>query len=91
AEELFTALSEAWVERERLWDGGRGFPAIRKSWLDHAAGLGGPIAVSVGGDVFRGAFETIDEEGRLVVRTVDGSARSIAAGDVHFGVAATAA
>ncbi len=91
AEELFTALSEAWVEQEGLWDGGRGFPAIRRSWLDHAAGLGAPIAVSVGGEVFRGAFETIDEEGRLIIRAADGSSLAIAAGDVHFGVAATAA
>jgi BirA family biotin operon repressor/biotin-[acetyl-CoA-carboxylase] ligase len=89
-EELFTALSDAWVEQEAVWDGGRGFPVIRRRWLDHAAGIGGPIAVSIGADVFRGAFETIDDEGRLVVRTAEGSARAIAAGDVHFGVAATA-
>ena len=90
AEDLFTAVSEAWVEQEALWDGGRGFPAVRSRWLDHAAGLGAPIAVRIGEDVFRGAFETIDDEGRLVVRTADGSARSIAAGDVHFDAAATA-
>jgi BirA family biotin operon repressor/biotin-[acetyl-CoA-carboxylase] ligase len=89
-EELFTALSDAWVEQEAVWDGGRGFPVIRRRWLDHAAGLGAPIAVSIGADVFRGAFETIDDEGRLVVRTAEGSARAIAAGDVHFGIAATA-
>jgi BirA family biotin operon repressor/biotin-[acetyl-CoA-carboxylase] ligase len=91
AEHLFTALSDAWVEQEKLWDGGRGFPTIRRNWLDHAAGLGAPIAVNVGGEVFRGAFETIDEEGRLVIRAADGSALTITAGDVHFGVAATAA
>ncbi len=91
SEELFMALSAAWVEQEQLWDCGRGFPVIRQNWLSHAAGLGSPIAVSVGGETFRGAFETIDEEGRLVVRAADGSARSIAAGDVHFGLAATAA
>jgi BirA family biotin operon repressor/biotin-[acetyl-CoA-carboxylase] ligase len=89
-EELFTALSDAWVEQEAVWDGGRGFPVIRRRWLDHAAGLGAPIAVSIGADVFRGAFETIDDEGRLVVRTAEGAARAIAAGDVHFGIAATA-
>ena len=90
AEELFTALSDAWMEQEAVWDGGRGFPAIRRRWLDHAAGLGAPIAVSIGANVFRGAFETIDDEGRLVVRTPEGSERAIAAGDVHFGVVATA-
>jgi BirA family biotin operon repressor/biotin-[acetyl-CoA-carboxylase] ligase len=90
AEDLFEALSDAWVEQEALWDCGRGFAAIRRRWLDHAAGLGAPIAVRLGGDVFRGTFETIDADGRLVVRASDGAMRSIAAGDVHFGAAATA-
>ena len=45
AEALFTALAEAWVEQEALWDGGRGFAAIRERWLERAAGLGAPIAV----------------------------------------------
>jgi BirA family biotin operon repressor/biotin-[acetyl-CoA-carboxylase] ligase len=40
--------------------------------------------------VLSGTFETIDADGRLVVRTADGGARKIAAGDVHFGAAATA-
>jgi BirA family biotin operon repressor/biotin-[acetyl-CoA-carboxylase] ligase len=88
AEELFTALSENWVEQEALWDGGRGFPVVRRRWLDHAAGLGAPIAVRFGEEVFRGTFETIDEDGRLVVRAPDGATRCIAAGDVHFGAAA---
>jgi BirA family biotin operon repressor/biotin-[acetyl-CoA-carboxylase] ligase len=90
AEALFEALSDAWVEQDALWDGGRGFPAVRRRWLDHAAGLGGPIAVRLDEDVFRGTFETIDADGRLVVRAPDGATRSIAAGDVHFGAAATA-
>jgi BirA family biotin operon repressor/biotin-[acetyl-CoA-carboxylase] ligase len=89
AEELFTALAEAWVEHEIVWDGGRGFGAIRRRWLERATGLGAPIAVRLGDDVLRGTFETIDADGRLVVRAADGSARTIAAGDVHFGAAAT--
>jgi BirA family biotin operon repressor/biotin-[acetyl-CoA-carboxylase] ligase len=90
AEDLSEALSDAWVDQEALWDCGRGFPAVRRRWLDHAAGLGAPIAVRLGDDVFRGTFETIDADGRLVVRAADGATRSIAAGDVHFGAAATA-
>ena len=91
AERLFEALAEAWVEQERLWDEGRGFVAIRRDWLQRAAGLGAPVAVRLGNDVLRGIFETIDEEGRLVVRGADGAARTVSAGDVHFGAAATAA
>jgi BirA family biotin operon repressor/biotin-[acetyl-CoA-carboxylase] ligase len=90
AEALFEALAEAWVEHEAAWDGGRGFTAIRRRWLERAAGLGAPIAVRMGGEVFRGTFETIDEDGMLVLRDPAGTPRRIAAGDVHFGAAATA-
>ncbi len=40
AEELFAALSDAWVEFRGIWDNGRGFAEIRKLWLARAAGAG---------------------------------------------------
>jgi BirA family biotin operon repressor/biotin-[acetyl-CoA-carboxylase] ligase len=89
-ERLFEALSDAWVAQERAWDEGRGFPTIRSRWLESAAGLGAPMAVKLGEEVLRGTFETIDEDGMLVMRAADGATRRIAAGDVHFGVAASA-
>jgi BirA family transcriptional regulator, biotin operon repressor / biotin---[acetyl-CoA-carboxylase] ligase len=89
-EQLFEALSEAWVAQEQAWDEGRGFPNIRRRWLESAAGLNAPMAVKLGEEVFRGTFETIDEDGMLVMRAADGGIRKIAAGDVHFGVAASA-
>ncbi len=89
AEALFQALAEAWVEIAETWDGGRGFDAIRERWLAHAAGIGGPIAVKMGDETVSGTFETIDREGRLIVRGGDGTAHPISAGDVHFGAAAT--
>ena len=89
AESLFAALSGAWLKYERLWDEGRGFTRVRELWLRHAAGLSSPVAVRIGGEVVRGIFETIDEIGHLVVRTEDGSMKLIAAGEVHFGVAAS--
>ncbi len=91
AADLFHALAEAWTGLERLWDGGRGFATIRDLWLDHAAGLGERVAVDTGEGVFSGVFETIDSEGRLVIRTSDGGLHTVSAGEVHFGVAATAA
>jgi BirA family transcriptional regulator, biotin operon repressor / biotin---[acetyl-CoA-carboxylase] ligase len=90
AEELFGALSDAWVSEQAAWEEGRGFDGIRRRWLERAAGLGASIAVRVGADVWRGVFETIDEDGMLVVRAADGSARKVAAGEVHFGAIATA-
>jgi BirA family biotin operon repressor/biotin-[acetyl-CoA-carboxylase] ligase len=38
-----------------------------------------------------GIFETIDEGGRLVILAPDGTRRTVTAGEVHFGSAATAA
>lgn len=88
---LFRLLSGAWVEVERIWDEGRGFPRIREAWLAAAAGLGGPVSVQAGGRIVTGTFETIDEGGRLVVRLADGGQVAVSAGEVHFGAAATAA
>ncbi|MCV0398092.1 MAG: biotin--[acetyl-CoA-carboxylase] ligase [Rhizobiaceae bacterium] len=90
AEELFTALSDAWVTNYRLWDPGRGLSAVRSKWLGRAAGLGGEVAVSIDGKVRRGVFETIDEECRFVMRTREGERFAVAAGDVHFGAVASA-
>jgi BirA family transcriptional regulator, biotin operon repressor / biotin---[acetyl-CoA-carboxylase] ligase len=86
---LFLALSDAWASVERIWAGGRGFAAIRRLWLERAAGIGESVAVRLGDRVVSGIFETIDETGRLVVRLPDGQSRTIAAGEVHFGAVAS--
>ena len=91
AETLFLALSDAWMDNWRRWDEGRGLASIRALWLARAAGLGGEVAVKVGGEVLRGTFETIDEDCRFVIRDRQGRAHEIAAGDVHFGAIASAA
>jgi len=89
AETLFRELSAEWVGLMDLWQGGRGFPAIRRLWLERAAGLEGEILVQTGRENLRGTFETLDDTGQLVVRLGDGSSRLVTAGDVHFGHAAT--
>ena len=86
---MLEALSASWVEFESIWEKGRGMARIRKLWLDAAIGLGESIAVRLGAETARGTFETIDETGQLVLRTLNGP-RAIAAGEVHFGEAATA-
>jgi BirA family biotin operon repressor/biotin-[acetyl-CoA-carboxylase] ligase len=89
-EQLFMRLSDAWVDIHRIWRNGQGMAEIRRMWLARAAGLGSPVAVNLGSSVVRGIFETIDDDGRLVVRLDDGGVTTIAAGDVHFGGVASA-
>lgn len=85
AEELFAALSHAWCEAAASWDEGRGFAGIRQAWLDRAAGLDGPVAVHLRDERIEGRFETIDDQGQLVLLGGDGSRRHVSAGEVHFG------
>ena len=90
AEELFAELSDAWAEYRGIWDDGRGFGEIRRLWLERAAGLGQPVAVQAGAASVEGIFDTIDEQGCLIVRKADGHRVPISAGDVYFGSAASA-
>jgi BirA family biotin operon repressor/biotin-[acetyl-CoA-carboxylase] ligase len=89
AEELFSALSDAWAECLGIWDNGRGFEEIRTLWLDRAAGLGQTVAVTFGGRAIEGIFDTIDGQGCMIVRTTAGKRVPISAGDVYFGTAAS--
>src|SRR6516225_3193468 len=89
AEELFMALSDAWVEFRGIWDNGRGFAEIRRLWLERAAGLGEKVAIHIGSTTLEGIFDTIDDSGCLIVRTADGRRVPVAAGDVYFGSAAS--
>jgi len=89
AEEMFMALSDAWVEFRGIWDNGRGFAEIRRLWLERAAGLGETVAINTGAATIEGIFDTIDETGCLIVRTAEGRRVPVAAGEVYFGSAAS--
>jgi BirA family biotin operon repressor/biotin-[acetyl-CoA-carboxylase] ligase len=89
AETLFAALSDGWAEFRSIWDNGRGFAEIRRLWLDRAAGLGQAVAIKSGGAAIEGIFDTIDEQGCMIVRTAAGRLVPITAGDVYFGAAAS--
>ena len=88
---LLESLTERFVEAARIWNKGRGFPRIRQLWLERAAGVGAPVSVRTAETVLSGTFDTIDEGGRLVILAPDGTRRTVTAGEVHFGRAATAA
>ena len=56
-----------------------------------AAGIGEEVALRVGSEVLRGMFETVDDEGRLVIRDAGGRRRTIGAGEIHLGAMAAGA
>jgi BirA family biotin operon repressor/biotin-[acetyl-CoA-carboxylase] ligase len=89
AEELFSELSDAWAEFRGIWDLGRGFGEIRRLWLERAAGLGQPVAIHMGAATVEGMFDSIDENGCMIVRTPGGKRVPISAGDVYFGSASS--
>ena len=81
---LFDALSVKMRGRIAQWDAGEGFSTIRADWLARAAGLGETVRVRLADREIIGRFEALDEAGGLVLRLPDGSATTIAAGDVFM-------
>jgi BirA family transcriptional regulator, biotin operon repressor / biotin---[acetyl-CoA-carboxylase] ligase len=79
---LFEDLAAAMEARLLQWNRGAGFAGIRTAWLARAAGVGGPLKVRLSGHETTGRFETIDDKGRLMLRTAGGDLAAIAAGDV---------
>ncbi len=83
APEVFlTTLAGAYATQEAKLEL-LGFARIREDWLRHAARLGEEITARTGTEAVSGIFDTIDEEGNLVLITGTGR-RTIAAADVYF-------
>jgi BirA family biotin operon repressor/biotin-[acetyl-CoA-carboxylase] ligase len=61
-----------------------GFAPIRRSWLNHAYGLGEQIGVDLSRERLEGRFKDLDENGTLILELPDGGTRSVAAGDVYL-------
>ena len=89
AEELFLELSDGWAEHRAIWAEGGGFAEIRKAWLERATGLGQAVTIRSSGEMIEGTFDSIDDQGCMVVRTRTGALVPITAGDVYFGSAAS--
>jgi BirA family transcriptional regulator, biotin operon repressor / biotin---[acetyl-CoA-carboxylase] ligase len=82
ADALFDHVAGAMEMRLEQWSRGSGFAGVRAAWLERAAGIGEPVRVRLSGRETAGRFETIDDSGRLMLRTDFGGLEAIAAGDV---------
>jgi BirA family transcriptional regulator, biotin operon repressor / biotin---[acetyl-CoA-carboxylase] ligase len=81
---LFEALSDCLALRLVEWRGGEGFAPIRKAWLDRASGLGEPILVRLPSGDIDGVFESLAEDGSLVLRQASGRRVPVSAGEIFF-------
>lgn len=81
-ESLFAPLTTTMAARLTQWHRGANFSAIRADWLARAGGLGRPIRINTGDSELAGVFEGVDETGRLVLRSADGTMLTMAAGDI---------
>lgn len=89
-EHAFAGLTDCCVEMLQIWQCGQGFAEIQRRWLERAKGIGQAVSIRIGDRTEQGIFETLDEQGRLMLRKADGSLHTISAGDVYFGSAASA-
>lgn len=81
-EDFLTLLANAYATQEAKY-AAFGFARIREDWLEHAARLGDVIVARTGTEELVGVFETVDQDGSLVLMTAEGQ-RIIPAADVFF-------
>jgi len=82
-EEVLSGYLIAFAGWRQVWEN-EGFAPVRRAWLDKAVGLGRQTTVRVGEQELAGRFDTIDDDGALILSQGD-EKRRITAGDVFFG------
>ena len=85
SERLFAVMVGRMASELQRWDEGAGFKTTRKAWLARATGFGETVTIRSPERSVSGRFETLDDDGRIVLRCQDGRVKSFAAGDVAFG------
>jgi BirA family biotin operon repressor/biotin-[acetyl-CoA-carboxylase] ligase len=70
----------AWYE---IWQG-QGFAGLKPDWLKRASGLGGPVRARLADREIKGVFEDLDDDGALLLRTLDCILTRITAAEVFF-------
>ncbi|MCJ8322536.1 MAG: biotin--[acetyl-CoA-carboxylase] ligase [Rhizobiales bacterium] len=84
-ETVLSALCHNFAKFFEQWSNGRNFVAIRKIWLNHALGLGGKITARLPNRSIQGIFESLDDDGTLILRDEADEIHQITAGDIFIG------
>jgi len=82
AETFLSVLASSYATQEAKLEK-FGFARIREDWLRHAARLGDVITARTAREEIRGVFDTIDDDGNLILITGTGP-KSIPAADIYF-------
>ena len=70
--------------RLKLWEEGRGFPAIRQDWGERALGLGGSVTAMQGTKEIHGVFTGLAADGAVILSAARGAVTHIHSGEVKF-------
>ncbi|CAF26070.1 biotin--[acetyl-CoA-carboxylase] ligase [Bartonella quintana] len=89
-EQLFTVLTEYFSKNYLLWKQPGGCDIIRKKWLLYSAHVGQHIKIINDKKVIEGIFDGLDSAFNCIIKQKNGQQVTITAGDVHFGLAASA-
>ncbi|EJF77397.1 biotin-[acetyl-CoA-carboxylase] ligase [Bartonella sp. DB5-6] len=89
-EQLFTVLTEYFSKNYLLWKQPKGCDIIREKWLLYSTHLGQHVKIVNGEKIIEGFFDGIDSDFNCIVKQKNGQQTIITAGDVHFGLAASA-
>jgi BirA family biotin operon repressor/biotin-[acetyl-CoA-carboxylase] ligase len=79
-EAALESLTGALARRLAQWRS-TGFATVRAAWLAQAGPLGSEVDVRLGGELVRGRFAGLDEEGALLLETAQGP-RKIVSGEL---------
>ncbi|MCZ2328228.1 biotin--[acetyl-CoA-carboxylase] ligase [Bartonella sp. F02] len=88
--QLFSVLTKYFAKNYLLWKQAEGHAIIREKWLSHSGHLGQYIKTINGDKIIEGIFEGLDCDFNCIVKQKHGQKAIITAGDVHFGLAASA-
>ncbi len=83
-DDVFQSYKAALQHWLNIWNKGQNFPAIRNAWTKLAIGIGETITMTTGTQHLTGTFETITEQGAVMLKPPHGPPHILHAGDVHI-------
>ncbi len=83
-DEVFQSYRTALAYWLDIWSNSKNFPTIRTAWTKLAIGIGETITMTAGTQHLTGTFETITEQGAVMLKPPHGPPHILHAGDVHI-------